>query len=99
VARRAICRRRFEENTCWKEEERKQTSDDKYKKESGVRQLLVESPSSEGLLLYAAQILSRWPGKVASAEQVKVEMEDGLTAAWADVVDRAIAVLDVAFAR
>src|SRR3954466_551490 len=47
----------------------------------------------------ATEILTGRPREVASAEQVQVEMEDGLTAAWADVVDRAVPVFDVAFAR
>jgi hypothetical protein len=44
------------------------------------------------------QALSRGPGQGAAAEQVDVEMEDGLSGAGADVEDGAVALLDVALA-
>ena len=44
-------------------------------------------------------MLSGRPGEVASAEQVQVEMEDGLSTAWPHVVDCTVAVLNIAFAR
>src|SRR5258708_1666488 len=43
--------------------------------------------------------LARGPAQLAAAEQVQVQMEDGLSRAGAYVVDRAIAVFNAAFAR
>jgi len=43
--------------------------------------------------------LSRGPGEWASAEQVNVQVEDGLPGAGADVEDGAVSLLDVALAR
>lgn len=40
--------------------------------------------------------LSRGPGEPASAEQVDVQMKDGLAGAGADVEDGAVSVLDIA---
>jgi hypothetical protein len=42
--------------------------------------------------------LSRRPGQRASAEEVDVEVEDGLSGAGADVEDGAVALLEVALA-
>src|SRR5690349_10461179 len=43
--------------------------------------------------------LTRRPAKLASTEQVQVEVEDGLAGVRTDVVDRAVAVIEAALAR
>src|SRR5437016_3888146 len=46
----------------------------------------------------AEDSLARGPGKGASANQMHVEMEDGLSGAGADVEDGAVSLLNVALA-